>query len=567
MNRALHHRLLLLLVIPLTSACFLTDITEPEKKKPSTPRPQPAQSPPVEPVTPPPDKLAAARLMRRLSIDLRHALPSQTEIDAFAAEPAQYAKHLDALLATAEAPSAIAALHGRMWAGPRASTPDLDAYVAAGDSALGAALTTARRNAITEEPSLLLRSVLAGKKPFPELFTADYAVVADANISLWGLTDSGEAFPGEPFAIATYSDGRPAAGLLATPGFLASFAGTQDVTLRGRTARMLGAVSCLKLENPNAHLFYDLKAEEFGVDLGELALTRAPCQGCHAHFAETARAFEGLGDAATFAGWTQYAAPVTPPEGYYAGHPYRGLAALAAYVGNDPRTHRCAVEKLTGTIFQRPFSMIDSRTAAVALNGFYAHDLDLMESVRELLLSPEYMYGTVGAAVKGDQLRNSTGIKLLRRQHWRGILLQLSPATAALTIPAELDPGAAELDGAEAFIPTGPYYHHADRLARAAATLIVRDELADSSAIPTRRLFTDLPDGAGNTAKITAVYAQIKTAWKRLTSEELADTSPIYAELQALYAASKPESGPDAFRAAWRTVLVAIMTHPSFLIY
>jgi hypothetical protein len=116
-------------------------------------------------------------------------------------------------------------------------------------------------------------------------------------------------------------------------------------------------------------------------------------------------------------------------------------------------------------------------------------------------------------------------------------------------------------------VPGGTYFFYADRVARQAATVIVNEELQDGVAAAARRVLRSLPDGKAVDASGEAVIEQLKALWLLLTSEELADDATELADLETLWTAASGGQTEDEVRGAWRTVLVAIMTHPRFLTY
>lgn len=500
-----------------------------------------------------------------MAIDLAYRFPSASEIEALAKDGANRFAYLDAFLASGGGARALADLHPRMWGLDPDHLPELD-RLADGDTALAAQLTDAMRQTIVEEPALVVRNVLARKRPFAEIFSAPFTIVAADTMNFWGLTDDGAAWAGEPYHFATYPDARPAAGVLASNAFRTGFATRQDPTLRVRTSRMLDAVTCLKTENPTAHLFNDLVAEDYAQDLSELARTRKTCTGCHAHFAEIAPAFAGFALAGTFDDLKEYTTAANDVTGKYSGHPFTGLAELGRFVGNDPRTHRCEVRNLLGAIYQRSLSSSDETAIALALNRFYAGNLDLTAVARTIYLTAEYSYGTP-LYTKQDNMRSSSGIRFLKPEQLRGLLTELTPAAAGLLYPPALNPGHDELLGGEAFIPTGGYYHALQHVARQAASLIVRDELRDGATAASRRVLTALADGDGTASTQTAINGQIKELWRKLTTEELADSSQLFIDYLTLWTEAKPESGPEAFRNAWGAMLLAMLTHPTFVSY
>jgi hypothetical protein len=468
-------------------------------------------------------------------------------------------------------------MHTQMWHLSPDRLPDLERYVAGGDAILSSELTEARRARLVEEPTLRLRHVLERRAPFSALFSGAWTIAHKDDLDLWGLVADGTPWPGEPYRFAEYQDGRPGGGLLVGNGLLAAFASRADPSLRHRTARILTEVSCLPLEAKSAHKFTELTGEELAGDMQTLAATKAPCQGCHAHFEKPGAAFAGLAQADDFGAWLSYASPGGPTAGTWAGTPYANGTELSELIGLDPRTQRCEAQKLLARFYQRPPHVRDTDRLAVALNRFAASGEDLGEALKPLLKSREYSWEVVGPKQKKDWLYGASGIHLLTRSQWRGLFEELLPGVE-LTLPAALDPGFDESglsppstsSQADWMVPTGRWWRSVDRLAREAATALVVAELSAGSTAATRRVLTLLPDGSGAGASTAVVRAQLQSLWRALTGDAVARDDDVIVSLTTLWTkALGSATGDDeaAVRVAWRTVFVAVLTHPRFLTY
>ncbi len=550
--------------------CFLTDALPGPSKKGPTRGASSEEPPPKTEEILPPKILPPPQLVRRLALDLTGRLPPAADIEWLAADPTRYPALVDAYLSSGDAPRALAALHGRIWRLSPDRLPDLDAFVDDGDAVLGAALTPAIRRHLVEEPTLRLRHVLENGLPYSHVFTGNFTILRSDALTFWGLTSDGAPWPGEPFHFATYDDGRPAAGIVASNGLLASFPGRGDEQPRHRTSRILQALSCVTPEHENAHLFYDLTDDELGTDYTALARQRKPCAGCHGQFDQASAAFQGLGLATDFDDWKTYQTPDEDQSGLYAGQPFDDLQELAGFVGNDTRTWRCAVGRLGATLLQRPLDRDDAARAALAFNAFDADGESLFAAARSIVLDHEYQYAAVDGAVKGGSFaKTSSGVRVVSANQWRSLLAELSPATATIDVPDDLTPGHGEgYLTSDAAVPDAVYWQSLDRVARQAATTIIATELADGSIAATRRVLTELPDGAAANASAASATAQIRATWKRLTGATLADADPLLAGFVDLWTKAMAASDDDeGSRAAWRLVIIAMLTHPDFVTY
>lgn len=559
-------RLCLAVLSFLLAGCFLTDALPQDKKKKSGGGGTTEEKPPVPPPVPVPVAAPAYKLARRLALDLAQKLPSTADISALEGDPKAFDLLVDSYLAGAASKRALASRHQRMWHLTSETLPDLDRFVDDGDSTLEAALTDAARRQLMETPTLPLRFAFENGLRFDEIFTQNFTIAHQDVLATFGLTDDGEPWVGEPYRFSLYADSRPAGGPMTSPGLLAAFSSERAATPRSRTNRILREVTCLSNESPTAHTFSELTGAELVTNLTELANQRAGCVGCHTHLEGAANAYAGLGTGSTFSSWSAYDAPAETAEATYSGKAYEGLAAFAALVGKDPRTHRCEVEKLVMNVFQRPLGVFDVAGVAIALDEFYRADLKLTAAARRIFHSAEYAYDTIGPDVQGDYVRGASGVRLLGRVQWQGLLDDLIPGNT-LVVPEELDPGYDETVTSDDYIPTGRYLHAVERLARQAATALVEAELSPNTMAQSRRLLTGLADGTSDTVSSATVFAVMRDVWKRLTGETLAENDARFLDLQTLWSTAKVGAGPDEFKRGWRTVLVAMFTHPSFIGY
>lgn len=562
-----------------TSGCFLSEVLpeEPKKTRPTSSPGGEEEPEPEEVDTKAPPVASPSRLIRRLSLDLLGRLPEEGDMAKAEEDELHFGRLVDAWLASDAARRTIATMHTQMWHLSADRLPDLDRYIAGGDTTLSTELTEARRARLVEEPTLRLRHVLERRAPFSAIFSGAWTIAHQDDLDLWGLVADGTPWPGEPYRFAEYGDGRPGGGVLVGNGLLAAFASRADPALRHRTARILTEVSCLALEAKDAHKFYDLSGTELAGDMQALAATKSPCQGCHGHFEKPGSAFAGLGQADTFGAWLAYASPTSATTGTWAGKAFANGTELAELIGVDPRTQRCEALKLLSRLYQRPPHARDVDRLAVALDRFEASGEDLGETLKPLLKSPEYTWEVVSPKQKKDWLYGASGVRFLSRTQWQRLLEVLIPGVE-LAFPAALDPGFDEGDALapsssptpDWMVPTGRWWRAVDRLAREAATAIIAAELADTATAATRRLLNVVPDGSGAGASTAVVRAQIQQLWRATTADSLAVDEDVVAGLTTLWTKSLGSANGDdeaAVRLAWRAVLVGVLTHPRFLTY
>lgn len=552
----------------MLSACFVTSILpEPKKKKSSAPTPAEKKPPPPAAATP--GSLPPSRILRRLALDLLGSLPPPSDIAAVSEEPEDYFDQLlDHYLATAEARSSIAQLHRRVWQVRTDQLPDLMRLAEAGDSKAAAlANNLAMRFKLTEEPLLRLRYILDSNRPFPDLFRGSWTIIHPDLADYYDLTDTGQAWIGENYEYGQYNDGRPEIGIITSTGMLATEDGRGYGDATHRTNQLLGRVTCAEFSQVDAHLFQDLSEADLATDLSQLAAKKSPCRSCHAVWSDATSAVAGLGVGTSFDTWHRYQ-PEQNVSGSWSGLAFTDGASLGELVGSDPRTHRCAIERLIMALWQRPLTSGDKNLTTQTLDTFYANSQRLMSVLPTILRSEHYRYAAVSPSVPNTYHRNASGVRFLRRDQWQGIIRQLTYSGDSINLPELLDVGFDETLSSDDQIPSGGYWYAVDRVARQLASLIVSEELQAGRTAASRRVLNKLPDGVGTTANTAIIAEQILVTWQLLVADPKVDTSssPVN-QLISMWQELNPDDSEEEFHNAWRTVLTAMLSHPNFLIY
>ena len=517
-----------------------------------------------EPTIPDPPQLLAARLARRLTLDIAKRLPDTSEMTSLATSPSSRSRFVASLLSESSTPEAIAALHGRMWHLNHEDLPDLDEF-AVTDSVFKNELAAIRAD-LSKEPLLLVRKVLEDKKPFKTVLTADFSITTPSMRDFFGYTDDGQAWSGEPYRYIRYADQRPEGGLLVTSGFLSFFQSRRETLPNLRTAQILGELTCRTPEAAKAHLFSDLSETEMASDLNPVALSHKACAGCHLQFTPVTPGLRGLATGSAFSSWKTYAPPSNASSGTYNSNGFSTLPELARLIGNDPQFMRCESEKLVGAILQKQVGNLEDPITSMILDSEKA-DEDLLTSLSVLFMSKQYGYAPLAPKTKGIYVRNASGTRFLRRHQFEALIQKWAPNLASEGLEMSLEPGIEEIAGADDMIPSGSYWHALDRYARRLASEIVKHDLADGTFPEGRYLLTSLPQGSGFGASDTAVTRQIIELWTRLTSETISNGSDTFIQLRDLWSSVQPGTSAAEFRRAWTLLLIGIFTHPSFVTY
>lgn len=562
------------IVFSMVFACAQTS-EEPTANNPAPGEDKKPPAPKVELV-----EQNAPRLLRRLSLDILGQLPEAADRKAVRANPNSTTTIARSYMQSQQATMTLAQNFRWVWGLRAYNFPDLELMITQGDLALSAALTTDVRHAIAEEPVQLARYIFSKQLPFGSLFTAEYSIAQPSVLSLWGMTQVSQPWPGESIYFGQHADARPASGLLTTQGFLAGFASEQRSDLRARTWDMLQTLTCVDHDYINMHEFHNVADADLTGDLATYASNTAPCATCHRHSHPVAPAFHGLASDSSFATWLSYSPNTTPEPGYYAGHEFTGLDQLGTLASRDPRIVRCSLQKLQEAVTQRAFNdgsrptpktasdAHDMQTLIKAMNTFSTNNKQIPVAWQELFFNRDYSSGLVNDTTIDQPKATSFETKFLNRHQWSSIAIQLVGSTAGLSLTDDLDPGSSDSANPEYRVTNGAYWHATNRIARQIATAIVAQELADLVQPSSRKLLTLLPDGAGNSASAETIRAQIVALWEQLTSLKLASD---HAQIENLYqlwvAASANNATPTAHRDAWRTTITGILLSDYYVTY
>ncbi len=516
------------------------------------------------PVTP----LEAPRLLRRVSLDLRGLLPSEAALDAVEADPAALEGYIDDYLADPATERRLVDLFGERWLTQvdRFQVELLDYPQLADDPEN----EFAWERSTGEEPLRLLAHIAVADRPWTDIVQVDFTMANETLGAIWPLDyPAGETGWRE----ARYTDGRPAAGVLASSGLWFRYYTTDVNYNRGRAAAIARLLVCEDfLARP-----VSFSGRDESVDVEDAVNSDPDCLGCHAALDPIAVNLFGFWPSnKDNASETHAYHPAREPlgeyllqrEGAWFGEPTSGLVGLAAAIAEDPRFSECAVETAAGLLWRRPPELEDWDTLLALRQAFVDGGLRFTALLRAVVGTQLYRAGGLTEeADEAAEARELTARMLTPQQldlalealtgfHWewagydqlvsddRGYRLMAGGVDGANTTRAQQVPG---LTAAEV---------HA-RAAEAAASAAVDRELVEGGE---RRLFGEisLDDRPGE----PAFEAELARLWWRLLA-----VRPGAAQLTALadlWAAVDEVAGPDQ---AWIAVTSALLRDPLFLSY
>jgi len=332
-------------------------------------------------------ELSPTRLARRISLDVRGVPPSLAEYRAVLADPGS----LDALtvdwLADPRFAERVVSLYAEIYLTRTADLP----FSA---EALGLSDRAAFERSIGEEPLRLLAHVAAQDRPWTEIVTADYTL---ATPSL------AEAFPidrpdGSRWQVSRYTDGRPAAGVLATNGLWWRYRSTTSNANRKRANQASRLLLCNDYLTRPVDFDRNVNLLDEGAVLDALSSDPA-CVSCHVSLDPLSSYFYGFWwpteDSAIEASryhpereraW-QDVTGVAP--GYY-GEPGADLADLGVQIASDPRFVTCAVEQAWELLLRRDAAFADQDALTAHRQAFLEGGLTLRSLFASILTDPRY---------------------------------------------------------------------------------------------------------------------------------------------------------------------------------
>lgn len=383
--------------------------------------------------------LDAPRLARRLSLDLRGVLPTIDELDRVEADPAALEDLVEEWLVDPRFELRIVELYAERW------RTEVDAFLAFHwEFGLADDQQYSFLRSVGQEPLRLIGRVAADDLPYTTILTADWTMANPLLASIFPL----ERLDGEAadWSMAEYTDGRPAAGVLATNGLWWRYESPLFNYSRRRTAAVLDLLVCDDLlARPVVFDSPDLADSE---DAQAAVRTDPDCLTCHATIepiAATLFGFEPV-DAYSVAELTTYhpeREPLGPEtldvEPAWAGQPVDGLAGLARAIAADTRFVDCAVDTLAAGMLHRPLTAADIPRMRGVRDRFVESDLLVKEAIRAIVTLPAYRAGDLTDDASDATAETATTRRLLTGS-------QLRHAVEERTGLAWVREGADELD-------------------------------------------------------------------------------------------------------------------------
>lgn len=508
--------------------------------------------------------MEARRLLVRASLDLRGVRPTVEEWDRLDQNPAV----LDSMIAEfAEDPRfgpRMADLYAEVLL-TRTETWPVNAASYGSDLDQVAFLS-----AVGDEVPHMVGRVAAEDLPWTEMVVGDWTMSNDVLRQVWPVESESSGW-----AVSRYTDGRPAAGALATNSLWWRYGSTFSNANRKRANAASRIFLCQDyLHKPIA---FDRNVNLLDEGAVNDALTSNPgCVSCHVSLDPMAGYFYGF--------WyynENLAAEVTEyhPErellwrsitgiapGYY-GQPGFSLDELGRQIAADPRYPQCAVETVTSQLLRRDLALEDTDRLVAHREAFLAGGLTLRSLAKSVVQSPEYRAGVtddplavpsklVTPDLLHDQIEDLTGYRWTAQG---GLDLLRSEMVGYRTLAGGAD---GQFVTRNADRPSATLLLVQARLAEAAAEYVVRRDLRD----PTQaRLLTGITGEETPEIGREAMVAQIQALHLRMFGTRVAAEGPEVEANLALWQDLYTISGQQD--RAWIGLVTALLRDPDLILY
>ena len=342
----------------------------------------------TDPAPTPAEESRAVRTLSRASLDLRGVRPSLADLRAVQTDPAALDPLVASYLDDPRFGARYAAVMAGVWRTPvteadhgQATYPVADIY--------------AMLESIGQEPLRVVAQVAQDDLPWTELVLGDWTVI-DHTLAEYYPTDypAGE----QGWRTVHYTDGRPAAGVLATNGMWWRYDSTQANANRGRANAVSRILLCRDYleQQIEGDRDLDLLDEEA---VNSALRTADACVTCHASLDPMASFFWGFYNHFNFSpaeqasyhperelDWQVFSG-VAP--GYY-GASGDTLDDLGRAIAADPRFVECAVERTWEQLLSQPAGLGDIDDLSRHREAFLDGGLTVRGLVASILADPRY---------------------------------------------------------------------------------------------------------------------------------------------------------------------------------
>jgi hypothetical protein len=506
-----------------------------------------------------PTQADVATALTRISMDVRGVRPSVEDLAAVEADPSSIDELTDVYLHDARFAGRVRDLWSEIYL-TRSESYLIYAYQYGLDDQAGF------QQSIGDEPLQILSYIADHDLPYTDLVTADWTMANETLAQMWPLDyPAGET----GWKQAHYTDGRPAAGVMATNSMWWRYTSTASNANRKRA----NAVSRILLCNDYLvrPIEFDRNVNLLDADAVSSALQTNPaCLNCHTSLDPLASYFFGFW-------WYDYTNPgeasyyfperepqyrsYTGTERAYYGDPGFSLADLGQQIAGDNRFPMCATEQATELLLRRPLTVDDAQRLIEHRDAFISGGLTVRALLKSIVSDPAYLAGSTDEPGFVPSKMLTADLLASTVEDLTGFTWTYANYDMLRTDAVGFRTLAGGADGynvtATARTPNATLVLVQERLAEAAAAYAVH--------IEPERLFPAMDFSATPETDKAAVVAEIQYLHRRVLGHNVeADGAEVAAALDlwaGVYAVEGTSQG------AWAGVLSALLRDPDFLYY
>lgn len=503
------------------------------------------------------------RVLNRASLDLRGIRPTEAEIEAVEADPSALPGLLDAFVEDPRFPERLVQLYHEIY------LTESEGFDLRSD-ALPVDDPRAFYWEVGQEPLRIIAEVAKDDLPYSEVVLGDWTMATDQMAGLFPL----ELEPGsDTWRRAHYTDGRPAAGVMATTGLWWRYTSTETNANRRRANALTTVLVCQNhLERPIA-FDQDVNLLDDAA-IRDAIRTNPSCVNCHTSLDPVAANLFGFY-------WSNFTSP-TQGSSYHPGRerlwvdlldgvepawfgtPTGGLAGLGRVIVADPRFPSCAVQQAFERMLRRDVTVEDTDALTTLRESFLTEGMRLKALYRAVVDLPAYRAAddSVGTGVPLKLMAPDvlgTSVEALTGFTWErdGIPVMTTDRTGLRGLGGGVNglfiKRPAEAPGSSTLLVQMAIADEAASYAVATEQAMAPDE---------RRLFTEIDFTETDPA---VIRAQLRTLHVRVLGERIAEDDPDLDALVSLWSSVAELEGSPAL--AWQGVLEALLRDPSYLLY
>lgn len=492
----------------------------------------------------------------RTSMDLRGVRPSAEEVARVEADAGELDVLVDEFLADPRFEGRVRDLWSEIYLTRTETLPLSAASYGLDDQA------TFERS-VGDEPLRILGRIAAEDRPYTELVTGDWTMADEMLETIWPV----EREAGDGWQIARYTDGRPAAGVMATNSLWWRYTSTSSNANRKRANAVSRILLC------NDYLVRPIEFDRNVNLLDEGAVSdavknNAACVNCHDSLDPIASYFFGF--------WWYDFTPIdnsyyhpdrellyrdyTGVDPAWYGDPGYTLADLGGQIARDLRFPQCAATQAFELLLRRDATTADADAVLRHRDAFITGGLTIRALVRSVVSDPMYRAGAT----------DEPGYVPLKMVTPDLLASTVEELTGFRWTYADFDMLQTDRYGYRTLAGGADGYSVTSTATGANATLVlVQERLAEAAASwvvenePSRLFtvdFTETPETAREAmaAQVQALHLRLFGHRVEADGEEVAAALELWNELYAI------ERDP---RQAWAGLLTALLRDPDFLYY